>query len=104
MKLDNKYSIEKSGSGIKLIEKTIGYKKDDKKKENPIELGKEYYYGVLYQALQGYMEKRIDDTIEYDSLDVTGLHVSAIIADISRYKAAIKDEFCVYVNTNGDKI
>ena len=103
MILDEKYRIEKSGNGLKLIEKSVGYKKKDKDKLNPVEVENEYYYGALYQALRSYTEKRLINEIGEDcSLYEIGLEIEAIKFTLALLAESIKKDFCVYVNTTGE--
>ena len=53
MKLNEKWSIEKEGTGIALLEKVEIKKKDGSKGE----AFRKSYYGSVYQALQSFIQK-----------------------------------------------
>lgn len=93
MKLDNVFSLEKSGDGVALVELVNGYKVDKKNGVKiPDKKEKRYYYGCLYQALQGYIQQTADNNME-----MVAEYVTMAMRCIDSAKDAIKEEFCIEV-------
>ena len=97
MKLTNIYSIEEESHGFSLVEVTdIGVTKDGKKTGEIKHGAKKRYYGTVYQALQGFVDVCVDES----------LHVSEVMTNVEwalmaihELKDKIKEEFCIEVRT-----
>lgn len=90
MRLGDNFEVEKKGESFLLIEKYLG--KDSK--GNDKWQKRTSYYGVLYQALQAYLDKTVDNAENLS--DLRGLVYGAVM-HINRAKEDLKKEFCIEV-------
>lgn len=95
MELDDTFSIKSDANNVTLIELVDGFKlSKDRKERIPAKVEKEFYYGTLYQALKGYLDRSI---MQADSIKDARKIATRVINTLDDMEAEIKEKFCVYV-------
>ena len=88
MKLTEDFEIKQNNSiSFSLIESYVGTDRKGKKKKIQ---SRESYYGTLYQALQGFLEKTVQ---KRDSLKEVRAEIYATIQALGTAQELIKKEF-----------
>ena len=101
MILNDIWSIEEISGGFVLIEKRTGHvRKDGKLTDKTKVIEDNYYYGCVYQALIGFLQKL---SIERD-IDDLRTKVEEIIKIIKDAEIEIKKKFCIEVLVSGREI
>lgn len=97
MQLTENWRIEKEGNNFVLYER---YENKGLKGEAPKTKYKEkpYYYGVLYQALNSFLDKAIGEELCEDPNDIFEV-IHNVVAEIMAAKDFIKEEFSIEVRT-----
>ncbi|MDC7221585.1 MAG: hypothetical protein PQJ59_16745 [Spirochaetales bacterium] len=92
MKLDETFSIVETPHGVDLVRLVMGSDKEG----NPKEKEERRHYGAVYQALQGYLNWKIETDMESTPFIAS---IQKVIDTINETEKMIKDNFCVYVKT-----
>ena len=102
MILNDTYSIEEDSGGFVLIEKREGKDKEGNSKVHEIR----YFYGVIYQALVGFLRKSVGASItgqpnSKDNIESLIDRVEDIVKLIEDAEAEIKKNFKIEVLVTG---
>lgn len=97
MIIDKNYELKKNGKGIDLIYKYIG----QDKKGNDTGRKSTYHYGTVYQGLQGYLDKRLENSVDLLTVTEIDMEISKALLTIQHCKDIIKKEFCIEVRIEG---
>ena len=97
MKLDDTFSIKNSSGNVVLIEVIDGFNwNKDHTKKIPAKSTKEYYYGSLAQALNGYLRLSVDNAPSIKDARKIAIKV---IETLEQLEQEIKDKFKTEVKT-----
>ena len=101
MILNDTWSIKEDSGGFVLIEKREGHVKEDGKLTGKTKIVEnKYFYGCIYQALIGFLQK-VPLGRDIDDLRTK---VEEIVNLIKGYESIIKETFSIEVLVSGRKI
>ncbi len=97
VKLTDKFSLRKDTHGIILSAKYENYYPEEDK---TVIGSKDFYYGTVYQALQGFLLKSVEIDTKYIDADYAGMIIGKVeeaLDTIDKAKSNIQETFCLEV-------